>query len=300
MYLTLVQGATEAQDVISATVYKNDGTKITPVEVDGFLVHNIGEVEDTNGNLWQGNSYLISQNSQSAPIGLGVPPTDTLGRQPLTITVPGTNPPYYTPPSSYNILNSQNQRVSLPVTWALIHVQTNFQAPGITEANFDIEVIQKIALPDGSAYQFKYDCDSTTSSACSSPTGQTAYYGLPTSVTFPTSGVMNFTYSNFTDANGNINRWVTGRSDSGNWTFTPAVNCGTSCQTVTVTKPSGDQAVYTFTLSQGNGAWNTNAKYYTGSATGTPLMTVQTLYSSYATSLFLGSFAFTHPTTTTS
>jgi RHS repeat-associated protein len=285
MFVT-VTPSSGVTDTLTVTVYTKGGTAITPSDWGGNFQAN-GRVEDSNGNFWQGNTYV------------GTPPFDTLGRQPLTISFP-PNPHYYTPPTSYNILNSQNARISLPVTWALIHVHTNFQVPQVTEGDFYINVVRSLTLPDGSSYKFTYDCDSGTgNSACSSPSGLARYYGLPTSVTLPTGGTISITYANFKDANGNVNRWVSGRnSGGGTWTYAPATGCGASCQTVTVTRPSGDHEVYSFTLSQGNGAWNTGVSYYTGAASGSPLMTVQTTYQSFPTDATLGSFAYTHPAST--
>src|SRR3989442_3784427 len=94
-------------------------------------------------------------------------------------------------------------------------------------------------------------------------------------MTLPTGATINFTWTTFADATGDRNRWLNTRvSGGGTWTYAPATGCGANCQTVTVTRPSGDQTVYTYTLNRG--AWNTFVKTYTGgSSTGTLLMTVQ-------------------------
>ena len=119
-----------------------------------------------------------------------------------------------------------------------------------------LRTIQYVELPDGSRYSFGYDS-----------------YGLVRSLTLPTGEVVQFTHANFTDAQGNRNRWVnTMTAGGGTRTFTPAT-CGTNCNKVTLNRPSGDETEYRFTLN--NGAWLTQTKSYTGTvASGTLLLTV--------------------------
>jgi len=84
-------------------------------------------------------------------------------------------------------------------------------------------------------------------------------------MTVPAGETVTFSHIYFTDAQGNVQRWVnTVTGGGGTWTYTPAT-CGTNCQKVTVTRPSGDDTAYTFTLNSG-GAWNTAITNYTGSA----------------------------------
>lgn len=312
MYVTVTPTSGTSFDVINAKVYFRDGSSIqVPVQSSS----EIGLAEDANGNSVQ------AQASQCvlANISSGGFPIDTLGRQPFSASFP-SNCSITTPPSSLGLLNSEGFVSTYTPTWPLTHFQTNFQISGITEASGFIQPLGNLSLPDGTSYKFTYDCDSSSGvSACNSPSGQSAYYGLLTSITLPTGGVIRFTYANFTDANGNTNRWVSTRTDSDmstfvNYSYVPATGCGTGCQTVTVTRPIGDkscgigclvsadQQVYTFVLNQGNGSWNTNVKYYSGQASsGTLLATVTTSYSSFPIAPILGSggFGFVQPTNTT-
>lgn len=98
-------------------------------------------------------------------------------------------------------------------------------------------------------------------------------------MTVRTGGTVNYTWTNFSDGYGNINRWLKTRKASGTWTYSPSVvtTCApgtTGCQQqVSLTKPSGDQTWYTFTLN--NGAWNVRKKFFNGnSGTGTLLKTI--------------------------
>jgi YD repeat-containing protein len=99
-------------------------------------------------------------------------------------------------------------------------------------------------------------------------------------MTLRTGGQVQYGYTNFSDAYGNINRWLNSRTASGTWSYTPLVltTCTpgtTGCQQqVTMSKPSGDQIVYTFTLN--NGAWNTQTQFYTGVAGTGPLLRTTT------------------------
>jgi RHS repeat-associated protein len=297
MNVQITPGNSFLTDLATVTVIARDGTTLVPLSNGQLTINSIpsvGTVKDSNGNFAIGNTLLA-----------GTTPTDTLGRQPVTMSR-APNPefiPRFDPFSSFGILNSSNTYSNVQATWTFINVKTNFGVSGVGEANFDIAVLQSLVLPDGTSYQFAYDCDSSAGNpACNSPGGQGGYYGLLTSVTLPTGGVINLGYSTYTDPNGSINRWVTSRSATGEGTFTyaPATGCGTGCETVTVTKPSGDQRVYTFSESLGVGAWNTQVKSYSGSASnGTLLMTVANAFQNFTTPSIFGLPAYTLPTSTT-
>jgi len=186
------------------------------------------------------------------------------------------------------------QRTQLPVA-------TLFGMPGTTEFTGTIWPITGLSLPDGTGYSFSYDCDSGSGiTGCGSAPGQAAYYGLLKSVTLPTGGTVSFEYANTADANGNVNRWVTSVTyGGGTWTFSVPQVCGPGCQTVTVTKPNGEQSLHTFSLNQGNGAWNTSVQHYAGAVGGSPVLTVVNELESYPAPPSLGGWAFTHPKSTT-
>jgi RHS repeat-associated protein len=114
-------------------------------------------------------------------------------------------------------------------------------------------------------YQFSYDS-----------------YGELSSITLPTGGAETFGYSNYVDAYGDINRWVTSYGFGGGiWSFTPSIasciGAGTTCQQTNVHKPSGDESIYSFNLT--NGAWAQQIVDYQGSASANqPLLTRQVTY----------------------
>jgi len=214
----------------SATIFAKDGTQVYP------------SYKDTNGNFFtsDGNGNVI----------------DTLNRTPVTKTVNGSS-------TYYDVLNSQGSTSRYTVTTATVNVNTNFGQSGVTEYSGPFTAIQTISLPDGTSYSFTYDSGTTS-----------GFYGELASMTLRSGGQIQYSYTNFSDSYSNINRWLSSRTASGSWTYSPQVL--TTCspgtvgcqQQMTLTKPSGDQSVYIFTLN--NGGWVTQIQAYTGSAaTGT-------------------------------
>ena len=222
-----------ASDSSGYHMYVTNYTTVSAIYApDGTQVY--PSVKDTNGNYFS-----------TDPNGNAI---DTLGRTPITKTANGST-------ITYAVLNSQGQTSNYVVTTTSISVSTAFNQPGITEYSGPLTVIQRITLPDNTFYQFGYDS-----------------YGELNSITLPTGGQIAYGYTNYTDSFGNIARWATSRvSGGGTWSYTPAVitTCGSGqvgCQQkVTVTKPSTDTTVYTFTLN--NGAWKSAVSSYTGAST---------------------------------
>lgn len=208
--------------------------------------------KDTNGNF-----FTVDANGNIV---------DTLNRTPVTKTVVGSQ-------THYDVLNSQGTTSRFTVTTATINVNTSFAQSGVTEYSGTLTVVQSLALPDGSSYSFDYDDGAAPGK-----------YGLLETVTLNTGGQVQYTYTTFSDAYGNANRWVNTRTAlGGTWSYTPTVistcTAGTvGCQQrVTLAKPSGDESVTTFTLD--NGAWAVQTLDYTGSASsGTLLKTTAVDY----------------------
>lgn len=195
---------------------------------------NTAKITDPNGNQ-------LRLDTASAIL------TDTLGRQP--------NYSFFAQNPAFSEPNSQGGTSTYQPTQEIVPATTAFGQSGVTEFSGSVSTFQSISLPDGSSYQFQYDT-----------------YGELSGVTLPTGGTVTFGYSNFTDAYGNVNRWVTSYTMSGGtWTFTPQVittcpsgqqNCQ---QKVTVAKPSGDSVVYTFTMN--GGAWPVQVQHFASGGT---------------------------------
>jgi RHS repeat-associated protein len=197
-------------------------------------------LQDTNGN------NVTTDGSGNA--------IDTLGRTPVTVTSNGAQ-------TYYDILNSQGGTSRVTVTTGSVSVNTAFAKTGVTEYSGAISAYTSAVLPDGTGYQFGYDS-----------------YGGISSVTLPTGSQIGFGYANFTDSYGTKNRWATSRtSGGGTWAYTPQVvtTCATGAQNcqqkVTVTKPSNDYVVYTFTLN--GGAWKSQSQSFDAAST---LLSTQT------------------------
>ncbi|MBI1747143.1 MAG: RHS repeat protein, partial [Acidobacteria bacterium] len=222
-------------------------------QVNGTQVY--PTIKDTNGNYF-------SKDANGNPV-------DTLGRTALVSTVNGNT-------TTYDIPNSQGGTSRFTATTSTISVNTNFGQTGVTECstNCTITVITRLDLPvTGMSYIFDYDSGTTPGN-----------FGLLKTVTLPTGGTVNYTHTTFADAYGSKNRWVyTRTSGGGQWTYAPQVitTCaqgGVNCQQkVTVTKPSSDQCVHTFTMN--NGAWNSQTGYYNGAVA--PANLVMTLTTDY-------------------
>jgi RHS repeat-associated protein len=230
---------------VSPEVFAPDGTIIYNGDTNAYVS------EDSNGNM------ILGPNSS-------IPNSDTLGRA-ITSTVCSGG-------ICYNVPNSQGQTSTYKTISTSIPVNTNFGQSGVTEFSGNISVIQSIVLPDGTSYAFKYDCDSSKgNNACGSPSGQSGYYGLLTSMTLPAGGTINYGYTTFTDSYSGKVRWLNSRQAmGGTWSYVPRVisTCTSTqvgCQqSATVTRPSGDSAVYTFTLN--NGAWPVKVQSYDSSS----------------------------------
>jgi hypothetical protein len=270
-YLTTQKpGGCNAQDIPTAQGYAQDSsgyylsltsyTNATIYARDGTIVHADGQsaytVKDNNGNYFSldANGNVI----------------DTVGRTVATY-VTGSSCPA---PANYcyNVTNSQNQTSQFQVFTETLSVSTSFGVSGVTEYSGSLSFIQKITLADGTSYSFGYD-------AIATPTPVYQGYGELTGITVPAGGTFGYGYTTFSDAYGNVNRWVNSRGiGSSQWTYTPAVisTCSpgsVGCQQkVTEAKPSGDTVIDTFTLN--NGAWN--VKQDSDSGTSTLLKTVAT------------------------
>ena len=231
-------------------VYAPDGTITFSGDLgvyQGGAEVGVSVPKDTNGNY-----YVQAPTANSGNI------TDTLGRNPVITVVNGNT-------ITLQLLNSQGSRSNYRVNLELIPVHTDFYGGSGSDYNGNVETVQSIQLPDGTSYSFTYDQGTDV-----------GHYGELTSIMLPTGGQINYSYITYNDPYGQIYRWVNGRSTpDGTWSYSPQalqspcaysqtyyVNCNTQ---VTVTKPSGDQTVYTFTIDHIYGApWPTQVQYYNG------------------------------------
>jgi len=230
----------DVTNYVDATVYAPDGTVVYSASTQ--------KRKDTNGNY-----YLSSSGTY----------TDTAGRPTVTTTL---NCNSDSNKICYDVRNSQGSISRYTLTKQTINVYTNFGVSGVTEYSGTITAIQSITLPDNTTYSFGYDSGTTA-----------GHYGLITSMTLPSGGQISYSWSVFTDARSGKYTWISGRTtpdDSWSYALQVINSCGAgqvNCQQkLTVTKPSGDVSVNTFTLN--GGAWHTQAQHYNGSVSSSNLL----------------------------
>ncbi len=218
-------------------------TNYTQAKVHAPDGTSVGTIKDTNGNFYAADSnYNI---------------IDTSGRTPVIVTKdPANSNIIY-----YDVLASDGSRSRFTVTTTSVSISTAFGQLYVTEYAGTITAIQSIRLPNGTSYTFAYDSGTTP-----------GHYGELTQVTLPSGGQIQynwatFVYFSFTpESRSDRNRWVVGRTTpDGAWAYTPVrigSACGDLCQIqVTVGKPDGNQAVYSFSK-----GFPTKVDYYSGSA----------------------------------
>ena len=227
-----IQGSGYSDGDPTIAILDNTGTQVYPQIIDRYGNY---FSSDTNGNV-----------------------IDSVGRTPIIVTKSGSIT-YYDVLAPNGPINNNGTRVRYIVTTAPVSIGTTFNPSGqlgVQDWNGTLSPVQNIQLPNGSSYTFSYD-----------------NYGELSSVTLPTGGVITYDWRNFADSAGGVNRWAYSRTVGGDpaTTFTPTVisycqNYATGCQeAVVLHKASGDETVYELTLN--NGAWNTDTRVYTGSAT---------------------------------
>jgi RHS repeat-associated protein len=128
--------------------------------------------------------------------------------------------------------NSQGNSTSVYVVdFAAILLKTAFNQSHVAEcsgAYCQLNVIQKITLPDGTSYNFKYDCDpsvSGQSQVCNSTPGWFSYYGEMTQMNLPTGGTINYAWQMFADAYSDKGMWLQSKQVVGGgwWSYQPYV-----------------------------------------------------------------------------
>jgi len=218
-----------------------------------------GTVIDTNGNYTTKTVVSSTENDW----------TDTAGRVALkVVTVPASiTYSFLDPTGAYPqaVLNLQNTQI-----------KTNFGCTGVTEYTGSAYLPSTLVLPNNKSYTFTYE-----------PTpGASGYFtGRVQRVTLPTGGYYEYDYGatndgiNCTDGSTmNLTRKMTADGSAiSTWTFQR--DSSATITTATAPTTSADQTVYTF---DGN-AHETVRKIYQGTATGTPLRTVNTTWATNGT-----------------
>ena len=137
-------------------------------------------------------------------------------------------------------------------------------------------MLQSVALPDGTTYQFTYDH------------GGAQTYGELTGITLPTGGSIQYGYAAYSDMFGNRNMWLSSKTaGSAEWQYVTGVGgqCASGyavCQSDVVFRPDGRAIGFTFGSNAGApGSWLTNVTYYNAIGSNqTPLVSQSTTWTS--------------------
>lgn len=254
-YWTSIEGDTKTFRVFTTQSYGAGTDAPTaqgmPLDLSPYFIqvtdYSGGNVYDLHGN--EVDNTPMDHNGNYITVTDSGELFDELGRVPVKESDAG-NVRYY------DSLTSSGETARTTVTTQRVDVHTSFYGGSQEENEFigQLKAIQSLVLPNGT-YTFGYDSGTDAGT-----------YGLLKSLTLPSGGTVQFTYSNFTDNLQNVGRWLTGVNINGNsWTFTPSlVNGG---QQVIVTKPSGDSETYSFVVPWGGavGAWVYHAAYLSAS-----------------------------------
>ncbi len=209
---------------------------------------------------------------------------DTLGATAMTTTATILSSGLLGVPFKYQYADAVGNTQSFQINYSTYTLQTAFGCLNAYNQNIPHDIAATpVSLPSSlttptTTINFSYE---PTPGYPSSVTGRLAKitYGSGGSVSYAYSGGKNgiscTTYSvptvtrTVNDNNGNV----------GTWTYVNSGAYPSGFGTVTETDPAGNQTVYSFA-----GEYQTQAKYYQGSATGAPLKTVTTCYNANFTS----------------
>jgi RHS repeat-associated protein len=246
----------------SAFSTDSDGTRYTFVAVGPPI--QITQ-EDANGNqisIPSGGGYLDTVGRTIPPlpssVGSGGSGTCPSGALPVNLAaqwvVPGPN----------------NVTSTFTFCWAKVHVITIFSFPpnsDPTENYGDVNYLQSVVLPNGTAWNFQYSNDG---------------YGDLTQITFPTGGTLSYTWINGVWCGSLVvgprqlaTRTLNANDGTGNHTWNYSFTNGGA----TVTDPLGNHTVYTNTYESACSAYTTQIDYYQGAVGSSNLLkTVATAY----------------------
>lgn len=175
--------------------------------------------------------------------------------------------------SNYSYTDALGKTQQYTLSYTPLPVLTNFGCTGILENSGTSTLLTSFQAPTGGGFTLSYE---------QTPQKSGYYTGRIAKITFPSGGSISYKYSdnnghNGIDCSGKFVPIITVTVNDNNGysgTYTYVHSNSSTAFTVTKTDPAGNQTFYNFT-----GEYQTEAQYYQGSATGTPLKTVSTSYS---------------------
>src|SRR6185312_16597017 len=202
---------------VTSNVYYPDGTALL-----GFNLNDIGAASAQDRN---GNEITVAAGSVTDTLNTTVESSSEAGCPNCAITLTFTGP-------QGNVTATEKYTAST--------LKTNFGCSGISETTLSsFAMLTEIDLPDSSKYQFTYEA---TPGYAGDITGRIA------SITLPTGGQINYTYSGgsngITCADGG-GATLTRQTPDGSWTYTRTQPGGASYYQTTVQDPAGNQTLVT-------------------------------------------------------
>jgi RHS repeat-associated protein len=254
--------------------YYIDANQTLVRDRSGLTITSYGNgLEDTNGNLYSSSVNFNSTNGQTTTTW-----TDSRGKTALLLISPN---PTNTQNDSYSYYDSTGTLRTVSLQNQTLNIATNFACSGVTEYSGTAKLPTAITLANGQSYTISYE---------PTPGISGKYTGRIQQITLPAGGYVQFTYGGSNDgincADGSTLNLTIVRSDGSTTTTTQysRAQVGTVWQT-TITYPqlpydaAANQVVLAF---DGNGH-ETSRMIYQGSATGNPLRTINTSWTSTGT-----------------
>lgn len=220
--------------------------------------------EDTNGNQIS-TVDTVGRSISNPPLSFGSGGSGTCPSGPLPIhktaqwVVPGPDGPS-----------------TFVFCWAQVNVVAQYDVDDGTQTYTNINFLQSLVLPNGTAWTFQYSNDG---------------FGDLTQITFPTGGTISYVWADGASCTGMLvpPRWVASRTANDGtgghtWTYTYGAN-------TTVADPLGNHTVYTNSYLSYCSAYTTQVQYYNGAVQSSNLIkAVSTTYSKTASpfSRYLG------------
>jgi RHS repeat-associated protein len=233
---------------------------------------------DSNGTRFSGTNTQEDSNGNQFTL----PGLDTVGRNiPFFPTVfvgssgPGNCPTGPLPVdlnAPWVVPGPNNGTSTFLLCWAEVNVVTVYDVTDGTQTSKNIEFLQSLVLPNGTAWTFQYSNDG---------------FGDLTEITFPTGGTISYVWENGSSCMGTDipPRWLASRTvnandGAGNHTWTYSYGFNGTAGTTTVADPLGNNTVYTNGTGSLCSAYTTSVQYYQGSVQPANLLkTVSTTYS---------------------
>jgi RHS repeat-associated protein len=265
-------GANSCSEPTSASGYATDGSGIYITSSGGTSTVTLpaggtvsgGTQVDRNGNYI---SQVIVSSSETDWI-------DSVGRTALKVTKGSPN-------TTIQWLNPSGTYETTTIQYASFNIQTNFAVAGVVEYSGTTNLPTEIDLPNGNKYLFTYE---TTPGLSGYTTGRISQ------VTLPAGGYYQYLYGGANDgvdattgATNSLTRIISDGTNVSQWKYSRALVSSNWVTTVTAPQMPYDsapnQSVFTFNSS----GQETQEKYYKGSASGTPLRTVDTTWATNGT-----------------